>query len=79
MNGYSWMCRNSLQGLYKEGYCKGVDDFINFIFLNLKNISGDEIKCSCVMCKNKKVPLIRYCDDAGLLAQHLVLATYIKL
>jgi hypothetical protein len=58
-------CVKTHQRLYKEGYSKGVDDFINFIFLNLKNISGDEIRCPCVMCKNKKVSLIRCCDDAS--------------
>ena len=36
------------------GYCNVVKGFINYALSNLKNISGDGIKCSCKRCKNKK-------------------------
>ena len=32
----------------------GFEDFINFSLSNLKNISGNRIRCSCVKYKNKK-------------------------
>ena len=32
---------------------KEVEGFINFSLLYLKNISGDEIRCPYVKCKNK--------------------------
>jgi hypothetical protein len=54
MDHRSWMYRDSPQELYKEGYYKGVESFINFILSNPKNISGGEIRCLCVKCKNKK-------------------------
>jgi hypothetical protein len=31
-----------------------VEDFINFILSNLKNINDGKIRCPCVKCKNKK-------------------------
>ena len=54
MDHYSWMYRDSPQELYRKGYYKGVEGFINFILSNLKNISRGEIKCPYVKCKNKK-------------------------
>jgi hypothetical protein len=54
MDHRSWMYRDSPQGLYKEGYYKEVESFINFILSNPKNISGGEIRCLCVKFKNKK-------------------------
>ena len=35
-------------------YCNGVQSFINYTLSNLKNISGEGIRCSCKSCKNKK-------------------------
>jgi hypothetical protein len=54
MNNCSWMYRDSPKGLYMKNYCKRVEGFINFTLLNLNNISGDEIRCPCTKCKNKK-------------------------
>jgi len=55
MNDCSWMYREySPKGLYMKNYCKRVEGFINFTLLNLNNISGDEIRCPCTKCKNKK-------------------------
>jgi hypothetical protein len=48
------MYRDSSQELYRKGYYKGVEGFINLILSNLKNISRGEIKCLYVKCKNKK-------------------------
>jgi hypothetical protein len=35
-------------------YCRGVEGVISFALLNLKNISGDGIRCLYVKYKNKK-------------------------
>jgi len=43
MDDRLWIYRDSSQWLYKKYYCKGVDGFINFALLNLKNISRREI------------------------------------
>ena len=59
------MYRDSPHGLYREGYCKEIEGFINFIFSNPKNISGDRIWCPCVKCKKQKVPPIRCCDHVS--------------
>ena len=32
----------------------GIEDFINYVLSNLKNILGDGIRCLCKRCKNKK-------------------------
>jgi len=48
------MNQNSPQELYREDYCKEIQDFINFILSNLNNISGGGIRYPCVKCKNKK-------------------------
>jgi hypothetical protein len=36
MDDRSWMYRDSPQGLFKKGYCKEVEGFINFTFSNPK-------------------------------------------
>ena len=36
MDYRSWMYRDSPQGLFKKGYCKEVEGFINFTFSNPK-------------------------------------------
>jgi len=54
MDDRSWMYRDSSQWLYREHHCKKVKGFINFALSNPKNISGGEVRCSCVKCKNKK-------------------------
>jgi hypothetical protein len=35
-------------------YCNDVEDFINYVLYNPRNISGDGIRYSCKRCKNKK-------------------------
>ena len=35
-------------------YCNGVEDFINYVLSNPRNISGGGIRCPCKRCKNKK-------------------------
>ena len=40
--------------LYRQDYLKGIKSFINFVFYNMKNISGDKISYLCTKCKNKK-------------------------
>jgi hypothetical protein len=35
-------------------YCNVVQGFINYALSNLKNISGEGIRCLCKKCKNKK-------------------------
>jgi hypothetical protein len=34
-------------------YCNGVQGFINYTISNPRNISGDDIRCPCIRCKNK--------------------------
>jgi hypothetical protein len=48
------MYRDSSQGLFRENYYKEIKGFIYFVLSYKKNISGGEINCSCVECKNKK-------------------------
>jgi len=71
-----------------EDYYKGVDGFINFTLSNLKIINRGGIRWQCVKCKNKKLyqsdvimmHLLRKkppCQKR-LLAQHLVVTTYMK-
>jgi hypothetical protein len=36
-------------------YCTEVVSFINYTLSKLRNISGGGIRCSCKMCKNKKI------------------------
>jgi len=40
--------------LHRQDFLKEVEDFINFILYNPKNFSGNEIRCPCAKCKNKK-------------------------
>jgi hypothetical protein len=40
--------------LRKMDYCNVVQGFINYALSNLKNISGEGIRCLCKKCKNKK-------------------------
>jgi hypothetical protein len=53
MDGCSWMYWVSFKGLHMMDYCNGVEGFINYAQYNLKNISGDSIRCPCKRCKNK--------------------------
>jgi hypothetical protein len=48
------MYRDSSQGLFRENYYKEIKGFIYFVLSYKKNISGGEIKCPYVKCKNKK-------------------------
>jgi hypothetical protein len=54
MNDRSWMYRASPKGLHKMNYCNRIESFINYALSNLKNISGDDIRCPCKRYKNKK-------------------------
>ena len=54
MDNRSWMYRNSPERLRRMNYCNGVQCFINYTLFNLRNISGNDIRCPCKMCKNKK-------------------------
>jgi hypothetical protein len=64
MDNHSWIYRELSDGLYKQCFflnaflkkilLEMVEDFINFILSNLKNINDGKIRCSCVKCKNKK-------------------------
>jgi len=56
MNDYSWMYRDSPQGLRRMDYCNGVQGFINFATSIPKNFIGGSISCPCRKCENKKYP-----------------------
>ena len=49
------MYRHSPKGLHKMNYCNEVEGFINYTLSNMRNISGDNIRCSCKSCKNKNI------------------------
>ena len=34
-------------------YCNEVENFINYVLSNPRNISGGDIRCPCKRCKNK--------------------------
>jgi hypothetical protein len=53
MNNCFLMYRVSTKRLRKMNYCNGVEDFINYALSNLRNINGDNIRCSYKKCKNK--------------------------
>jgi hypothetical protein len=48
------MYQESPEGLRRIGYCNGIQGFINYVLSNLRNISGDGIRCPCKSCKTKK-------------------------
>jgi len=54
MDNRSWMYRDSPQRLWRMDYCNKVQGFINYALSNPRNISGDNIRCSCKKYKNKK-------------------------
>jgi hypothetical protein len=53
MDDCSWMYQDSPEGLCMRDYYNEIEGFINYALSNLRNISGDDIKCSCKWCKNK--------------------------
>jgi hypothetical protein len=53
-NNCSWMYWNSPKRLRMMDYCNEIECFINYASSNLRNISGGNIKCSCMRCKKKK-------------------------
>jgi hypothetical protein len=53
MDDLSWMYRDSPEGLHMINYCNEVQDFINYVLSNPRNINGDNIRCPCKRCKNK--------------------------
>jgi len=55
MDDCSWMYWVSLEGWCQQHYCNGFEVFINYLLSNLRNISGDDIRCPCKRCKNKKI------------------------
>ena len=40
--------------MWRINYCNGVQGFSNYATSNPRNINGDNIKCPCKRCKNKK-------------------------
>jgi hypothetical protein len=42
-----------------EGLC------IKYTPSNMRNISGDDIRCPCKRCKNKKNSRSKYCNDTS--------------
>ena len=55
MDGFFFfMYQDSSQELYMKYYCKGIEDFINFVFSNLKTISEDRNRYLYAKFKNKK-------------------------
>jgi hypothetical protein len=53
-------------------YCNGVEDFINYVLSNSRNISGGGIRCPCKRCKNKKFL------DLDILTMHLLQKRFIE-
>jgi len=51
------MHQDSPERLRRMNYYNWVQDFINYALSNLRNISGNSIKCPYKRCKNKKVYL----------------------
>jgi len=47
MDDCSWMYQDSPEGLCMRDYYNEIEGFINYALFNLRNISGDDIKCSC--------------------------------
>ena len=54
MDDRSWMYHHLMYGHLCPEYIASVRRFINFAFSIDKNISGGEIRCPCVRCKNQK-------------------------
>ena len=48
------MYQDSLKELRMMDYCNEVENFINYVLSNPRNISGCGIKCPCKRCKHKK-------------------------
>jgi hypothetical protein len=36
-------------------HCNEIENFINYILFNPKNINGGDIRCPCKICKTKKI------------------------
>ena len=53
MNDCSWMYWVSHEGLHMMDRYNEVEGFINYILSNMRNIIGDDIKCSCKRCTKK--------------------------
>jgi len=60
------MYRVSPKKLQLMNYCNEIEDFINYVLSNLKNIIGGGIRCLCKRCKNKKL------IDADVVMMHLL-------
>jgi hypothetical protein len=45
MDDYSWIYRNSPQGMRMMDYCNGVQGFINYSLFNPRTISEEGIRC----------------------------------
>jgi hypothetical protein len=48
------MYQDSPKGLCRMDYYNWVQGFIDYTLSNPTNINGDDIRCSCKRCKNKK-------------------------
>jgi hypothetical protein len=64
MNNFSWIYRDSPEGLRRMDYCNRVEGFITCALSNLKNIRGGDIRCPYKRRKNKKVSQSKYYNDA---------------
>jgi hypothetical protein len=53
-------------------YCNGIQSFINYALSNLKNFSGESIRCPCKSCKNKKFL------DPNIITMHLLQKRFMK-
>ena len=72
MDDYSWIYRNSPQGMRMMDYCNGVQGFINYSLFNPRTISEEGIRCSCKRCKNKKFL------DPNIVTMHLLQKGFIE-
>ena len=65
MDNRSWINQDSPQGLRRMDYYNGIQGFFNYATSISRNISGGGIRCPYKRCKNKKVFLSKYCNDAS--------------
>jgi hypothetical protein len=72
MDDLSWMYRDSPEGLRRINYCNEVQDFINYVLSNPRNISGNDIRCLCKRCKNKNFL------DLDVVTMHLLQKRFMK-
>ena len=53
---HSWMyARVDKKGYLRKEFIKGVEEFVDFAFLEESCVSRNKIKCPCSKCDNRKV------------------------